>query len=102
MNLFEKGLNLVQRVWDAGKGLLNRACDIAVVEAPNAVVAVVGGGLAVVGAKLGLGVALATDTAPDASTIVDTATSTFDTVGGLVAAAVGFFIIVKIVKWIRK
>jgi hypothetical protein len=40
--------------------------------------------------------------APDASTIVSTAADTFDTVGGLVASAVGFFIIVKIVKWIRR
>ena len=39
---------------------------------------------------------------PDASTIVSTAQTTFDSVGALVAAAVGFFIIVKIVKWIRK
>jgi len=42
------------------------------------------------------------DGAPDASTIVTTAETTFTAVGGLVAAAVGFFIIVKIVKWIRK
>ena len=42
------------------------------------------------------------DGAPDASAIVTTAQTTFDAVGALVAAAVGFFIIVKIVKWIRK
>ena len=42
------------------------------------------------------------DSTPDASTIVTTAQTTFDAVGALVAAAVGFFIIVKIVKWIRK
>ena len=42
------------------------------------------------------------DGAPDVSTIVSTASTTFDTVGALVASAVGFFIIVKIVKWIRK
>jgi len=49
----------------------------------------------------GAAVALADD-APDASSIVTTASTTFDTVGALVASAVGFFIIVKIVKWIRK
>jgi phosphopantothenoylcysteine synthetase/decarboxylase len=43
-----------------------------------------------------------TSSTPDASTIVTTAQTTFDAVGALVAAAVGFFIIVKIVKWIRK
>lgn len=53
-------------------------------------------------AMLGLP-AMATDpTAPDASTIVTTATNTFYTVGALVAAVVGFFVIIKIVKWIRK
>jgi hypothetical protein len=40
--------------------------------------------------------------APDASTIVTTATTTFNAVGVLVAGAVGFFVIVKIVKWVRK
>ena len=44
----------------------------------------------------------AQSTTPDASTIVSTAQTTFNAVGALVAAAVGFFIIVKIVKWIRK
>ena len=46
--------------------------------------------------------AMATDTPPDASAIVTTASTTFNTVGALVASAVGFFVIVKIVKWIRK
>lgn len=46
--------------------------------------------------------AMATDTPPDASTIVSTATTTFNTVGALVASIVGFFVIVKIVKWIRR
>ena len=58
--------------------------------------------MAVVGV-VGLGAAAAlADGAPDASSIVTTASTTFDTVGALVASAVGFFIIVKIVKWIRK
>jgi hypothetical protein len=39
---------------------------------------------------------------PDASTIVDTAETTFVSVGGLIVSIVGFFIIVKVVKWIRK
>ena len=51
---------------------------------------------------LGMGSALADGTAPDASGIVTTAQTTFDTVGALVASVVGFFIIVKIVKWIRR
>ena len=49
---------------------------------------------------LGGGQAHAAD--PDASTIVTTASTTFGTVGTLVVSTVGFFIIVKIVKWIRK
>jgi uncharacterized membrane protein len=53
-------------------------------------------------ASLGTLGAQAQTTAPDASTIVTTASTTFNSVGGLVAAAVGFFVIVKIVKWIRK
>lgn len=40
--------------------------------------------------------------APDASAIVTTATTTFEAVGAVVASAVGFFVVVKIVKWIRK
>ena len=40
--------------------------------------------------------------APDASAIVTTANTTFEAVGALVASAVGFFVIVKLVKWIRK
>ena len=55
------------------------------------------GGVALSGAA-----ALAQSSAPDASTIVTTASTTFNTVGALVASAVGFFIVVKIVKWIRK
>lgn len=39
---------------------------------------------------------------PDASGIVTTANTTFNTVGTLIAGAVGFFVVVKIVKWIRK
>lgn len=46
--------------------------------------------------------ALADGSAPDASTVVTTATTVFGTVGALVASAVGFFVVVKIVKWIRK
>ena len=46
---------------------------------------------------------MATDPVPpDASGIVTTAQNTFYSVGAVVAAAVGFFLIVKIVKWIRK
>lgn len=45
---------------------------------------------------------LAQETGPDASAIVTTAETTFNAVGALVAAAVGFFVVVKIVKWIRK
>lgn len=51
---------------------------------------------------LGLMIPMAKATDPDASAIVSTAQTTFEAVGGLVAAAVGFFVIVKIVKWIRK
>jgi hypothetical protein len=40
--------------------------------------------------------------APDASTIVATASTAFEAVGALVVSAAGFFIIVKIVNWIRK
>lgn len=40
--------------------------------------------------------------APDASAIVTTATTTLEAVETLVAGAVGFFVVVKIVKWIRK
>jgi hypothetical protein len=58
--------------------------------------------MATVGAVVVGGAAALADGAPDASTIVSTASTTFDTVGALVASAVGFFIIVKIVKWIRK
>ncbi len=46
--------------------------------------------------------ALAHATDPDPSTIVDTATTTISSVETAVAGAVGFFIVVKIVKWIRK
>lgn len=45
--------------------------------------------------------ALATDP-PDASGIVTTATNTFNAVGALIVTVVGFFVIVKIVKWLRK
>ena len=54
------------------------------------------------GSALGGAAALAQSAAPDASGIVTTATNTFNSVGALVASAVGFFIIVKIVKWVRK
>lgn len=46
--------------------------------------------------------ALAADPPPDASGIVTTATNTFNTVGALIVTVVGFFVIVKIVKWVRK
>jgi branched-subunit amino acid ABC-type transport system permease component len=39
---------------------------------------------------------------PDPSTIVTTATTACTSVCVLVAGAVGFFIVVKVVKWIRK
>jgi len=39
---------------------------------------------------------------PDASDIVATASTTFDTVGALIVTVVGFFVVVKIVKWVRK
>jgi hypothetical protein len=58
--------------------------------------------LATAGAVVVGAAAAMADGAPDASTIVTTAQTTFDSVGALVAAAVGFFVIVKIVKWIRK
>jgi len=45
--------------------------------------------------------ALAQFVPPDASDIVDTAESTFTRVAALIAAIVGFFIVVKIIKWIR-
>jgi len=41
-------------------------------------------------------------TAPDASGIIDTATTAFYAVGALVTAVVGYFVIVRIVHWIRK
>jgi hypothetical protein len=34
--------------------------------------------------------------------ILTTVDTTMGTVGGLIAGAVGFFLIVKVVKWIRK
>ena len=55
-----------------------------------------------VGVLVAGSVAAQAQSTPDASTIVTTASTTFNTVGALVASAVGFFIIVKIVKWIRK
>ena len=39
---------------------------------------------------------------PDASGIITTATTTFQAVGTLVVSTVGFFVTVKMVKWIRK
>ena len=54
-----------------------------------------------VGAVLAPALVMA-QTAPDASDIVTTAQTTFNSVGAVVAAAVGFFIVVKIVKWVRK
>ena len=78
---------------DAGRSLVRKVAAVPVVKA--AAVAV-GAWFA------GETAAQAQSTAPDASAIVTTATTTFNTVGALVASAVGFFIIVKIVKWIRK
>jgi hypothetical protein len=47
--------------------------------------------------------AMATDpTYPDASGVLTTAQTTFVSVGGLISAVVGFFVVVKIIKWIRK
>lgn len=46
--------------------------------------------------------ALANAQTPDATTIISDASDAFNTVAALVAAAVSFFVIVKIVKWIRK
>lgn len=47
--------------------------------------------------------AMATDTNVDAANaVVTSAQATFATVAALVASAVGFFVIVKLVKWIRK
>ena len=59
--------------------------------------------LALLGAFLAMsaGSALASGE-PDASSIVTTATNAFNTVGTLIASVVGFFVVVKIVKWIRK
>lgn len=45
---------------------------------------------------------LAQSSVPDASTIVTTATNTFNTVGALIVTVVGFFVVVKIVKWVRR
>jgi hypothetical protein len=46
--------------------------------------------------------AWAQTSAPDASSIVTTAQNTFYSVGALIVAIIGFFIIAKIVKWVRK
>lgn len=46
--------------------------------------------------------ALADTSIPSAGDIVTTAQTTFNTVGTFIAGVVGFFVIVKIVKWIRK
>ena len=60
-------------------------------------VAVVGGTL------VGIGSAMATDPVyTDPSTITSTATTVFNGVTVLVVAMVGFFIVVRIVKGIRK
>jgi hypothetical protein len=45
---------------------------------------------------------LLAQSAPDASGIVTSASTTFNSVGALVATIVGFFVVVKMVKWIRK
>jgi hypothetical protein len=39
---------------------------------------------------------------PDPSGLVTDATTQAEAVAALVAAAVGFFVVVKIIKWIRK
>jgi len=52
--------------------------------------------------SLGAGSAMAQTDAPDASSIITAAQTAFYAVGGLVSSIVGFFIIVKVVKWIRK
>jgi hypothetical protein len=48
--------------------------------------------------------AMADDTValPDPTTVITTANTTLVSVCTLVAGAVGFFLVVKIVKWIRK
>lgn len=38
----------------------------------------------------------------DASGVVTTASNTIDTVTGVISGVVGFFIIVSIVKWVKK
>lgn len=43
-----------------------------------------------------------TTTIPDPSTIVTTATTVVTSVCVLVAGTVGFFVVVRVVKWIRK
>jgi len=90
--------NVVNGAVKAAKTALNKTREFVADQSRKVAVAV------------GLGVAAMAETTahaqssstPDASTIVTTAQTTFDAVGALVAAAVGFFIIVKIVKWIRK
>ena len=41
-------------------------------------------------------------TIPDTSTIVTNAETTVNSVTAIVAGAVGFFLVVKLVKWIKK
>lgn len=41
-------------------------------------------------------------TVADASGVVTTASNTIDTVTGVISGVVGFFIIVSIVKWVKK
>jgi hypothetical protein len=45
---------------------------------------------------------MARATDPDASTVLTTATTAVTAVETLVVGVVGFFIIVRIVKWVRK
>lgn len=59
-------------------------------------------GLPVVAAMYGVAAQAVTNDPPSAAALVDTATDTFYAVGAVVAAAVGFFIVIKIVKWIKK
>ena len=88
----------------AAKTVVNQGCEWAnkarefVADNSRKVAVAIGLG----GAAMMETTARADSSAPDASASVTTAQTTFDAVGALVAAAVGFFIIVKIVKWIRK
>ena len=93
------GNSLIGAVTKFARGVNDAVCSLmdTVSETPVAKAVTVAVGVLFAG-----GTAAQAQSAPDASAIVSTASTTFNTVGALVASAVGFFIIVKIVNWIRK